>query len=131
MPTYQPIDPDVPIKASVSDMVAFRWKVNGIEADFVLPADNTRLLRVSFDRQCIVRLLEEMPLSTEDDGPVIGLLKEHFAYRMRNAAFERVQSEAWKVSMHGQPEHYRFVTGWTCMDVVSSAQPLFSIVPRT
>ena len=68
-----------------------------------------------------------MPLSTEENGgPNIGLVSEHFAYRVRNAPFERMQSVAWK-EIIGDPKHYQFVTGWACMDVLSNAEPSFNV----
>jgi len=130
MPTYEPIDPGVPLNASASDLAAFRWEANGVKADFVLPGNDDHLLRVSFGLPCIVRLLDEMALSTEaDDGPSVGLVPEHFAYQLRDAAFERMQSVTWVKSV-GPTRHYQFVTGWTCVDVISAAYPLFSIVTR-
>lgn len=39
------------------------------------------MLRVSFDKQCIIRILDEFPLSTEeDDTPNERLASEHFAF---------------------------------------------------
>ncbi len=131
MPTYKPIEPGIRIKASASDLLAFKWETNGIVADFIVPDDNTRALRVSFDRPCIVRLLDEMPLSTEeDDTPVEGLVSDHFAYRLEGARFARMQSETWK-EISGPVTHYQFVTGWGCMDVVSGGQPSFSLIARS
>jgi hypothetical protein len=131
MPSYDPIDIGVPLQASLSDLAAFKWDSGHVTADFVLPGDDPHLLRVSFDKPCIVRLLDEMPLSTEeDDTPNDGLVSEHFAYRLEGAAFGRLQSWAWK-EMTGPVAHYRFITGWACMDVVSSAAPSFAVVPRS
>ncbi|WP_068877687.1 MULTISPECIES: hypothetical protein [unclassified Phenylobacterium] len=130
MPIHYPINASTPIQASRSDLVAFRWRSNGISADFVIPADESRLLRVSFDRQCIVRLLDEMPLSTEeDDGPNEGLVADHFAYRIEGSRFARTQSSAWKETM-GPVSHYQFITGWGCMDVLSGGEPSFAVVAR-
>ena len=131
MPVYRPIDPGISLKASASDLLDFNWRHDGISADFAL-ADE-RLLRVAFDRPCIVRLLDEMPLSTEDDGPVSGLVADHFAYELSGAAFEQLQSEAWKEVwklQSGSVHHFRFITGWGCMDVISPARPTFSVVPE-
>lgn len=131
MPKYEPIEPGIPLKASASDLLAFHWEANGIFADFILPDDAAHALRVSFDRACIVRLLDEMPLSTEqDDTPNEGLLPEHFAYRLEGARFSRLQSQSWK-ELSTPVTHYQFVTGWACMDVLSSASPVFSIVARS
>jgi hypothetical protein len=131
MPKYEPITSGVPLKASASDLIAFRWEANGISADFLIPDDDVHALRVSFDRQCIVRLLDEMPLSTEDDDiPNEGLVPEHFAYRLEGARFARLQSKTWK-EINAPVTHYQFVTGWGCMDVLSGGSPSFSVVPRT
>jgi hypothetical protein len=125
MPLYIPVDIDVQLVASHSDLVAFRWAASGISADFIIPDDPLNVLRVTFAKQCIVRLLDEMPLSTEeDDSPNEGLRHEHFAYKVEGAIFARSQSEAWKLTF-GVPIHWRFVTGWACMDVLSSAEPTF------
>ena len=130
VPRYEPLNVGVSLKASGSDLVAFRWQTNGISADFSLPDDEGRLLRVLFDRPCIVRLLDEMPLSTEEDEtPNEGLVPEHFAYRLDGARFARIQSETWK-EVSGPVAHYQFVTGWACMDVLSGGSPTFLIVAR-
>jgi hypothetical protein len=131
MPIYKPINAGVSIKASASDLLAFQWQTNGIVADFVIPNDEAQMLRVSFDRPCIVRLLDEMPLSTEDDEtPNEGLVPEHFAYRLEGARFANLQSASWK-EISGPVTHYQFVTGWTCMDVLTGSSPTFSIIARS
>lgn len=130
MPRYEAIDAGVSFKASMSDLVAFHWDTNGIEAGFLIPDDERHLVYVRFDRQCIVRILDEMAISTEsDDTPAEGLVPEHFAYRVYEAAFLRMQSEAWK-SLSERTAHYSFITGWACLDVISSAYPDFQIRER-
>ena len=129
MPRYSPIDAGVPFQASRSDLAALKWETNGIAADFLLPGEDY-LLRVSFDRQCIIRILDEMPLSTEeDDTPSEGLMPEHFAYLLEGAAFARLQSRAWK-EVNTPVKHYQFITGWACLDVLTSANPVFFTVRR-
>jgi hypothetical protein len=54
---------------------------------------------------------------------------EHFAYRVHGSSFFDSQSQAWKVAAGGVA-HYRFVTGWACLDVVSSGHPMFETVER-
>lgn len=130
MPKYRPINAGVPPQASRSALADLHWSTNGIVADFVLPDDDARLLRVSFDRQCIIRVLDEMPLSTEeDDTPNEGLVSGHFAYRLEGASFARLQSRAWK-EVNGPVTHYQFVTGWACLDVLTAATPAFAVVLR-
>ena len=65
MPKYEPIDVGLSFKTSLSDLVEFHWDTNGIQAGFAVPGDEGRLLCVSFNRQCIVRILDEMAVSTE------------------------------------------------------------------
>ena len=128
MPTYEAIETGVHLRAVASDLLAFEWKTNGITADFVLPGDDAHALRVSFDRPCIVRLFDEMALSTEEeDSPKEGLVSNHFAYRLEGARFSRLQSETWK-EVSGPVTHYQFITGWGCMDVLSGGTPSFSVV---
>lgn len=87
MPRYEPLDAGVSIEASGSDLIAFQWQTSRIRADFSILGDDTHVLRVTFDRPRIVRLLDEMPLSTEeDDTPNEGMIPEHFAYRLDGAA---------------------------------------------
>lgn len=118
VPRYEPIDAGIPLRASASDLVAFRWETNGITADFLLPDDDAHVLRVSFDQPCIVRLLDEMPLSTEDDDtPNEGRVSEHFAYCVEGARFagtvRAMEGSQWasdalpirhRLGMHGRAE---------------------------
>ena len=130
MPRYIPVDVPVALRASRSDMLAFRWTSGGVEADFAIPSAPAQALRVTFSKPCIVRILDEMPLSTEDDnGPAEGRIGEHFAYRVEGAAFEQSQSWAWKTAL-APVSHWQFVTGGACLDVLSPAAPLFSVAPR-
>lgn len=128
MPRYIPIPLDFSLQASRSDLLHFKWSPDEIAADFILPNHPQHLVRVTFNRQCIVRLVDEMPLSTEiDDTPHMGPVSEHFAYQVEGAAFARMQSNAW-MTQSKQVQHYRFITGWTCMDVVSAAAPSFELI---
>jgi hypothetical protein len=129
MPTYYPLDIGVALRASRSDLIDLRWSAGDITADFELPDRQDQALRVFFDCPCIVRLLDEMPLSTETDNSLdIGRVPEHFAYRVEGANFEAAQSETWKEAI-GPLTHYQFVTGMTCMDVLAKVAPVFTLIP--
>ena len=124
---YFPIDVGVAFDCVRSDILKIDWTVNRLAADFIV--DDARAIRVRFDGSTIVRLLDEMPLSTEDGDPagVEGLVPNHFAYRVEGAVFAATQSEAFKV-VFGPVEHYQFVTGSGCMDVLSGVTPSFDVV---
>ncbi|NPU14936.1 MULTISPECIES: hypothetical protein [Bradyrhizobium] len=127
MPTYFPIDAGVSFACDDSDLLAVNWQRDHLSADFILPGAEKRALRVHFNDATIVRLLDEFPLSTEADTKPEGLASRHFAYRVEGSVFAETQSEAWKLNFH-PASHYRFITGWGCMDVLSKAPPRFEVV---
>ena len=132
MPKYTPI-PHPKIRCSLSDLIELHWLnntpgQNSIDADFVIPDDSSHALRVHFRNLQVLRLLDEMPISTENEETANdGLISDNFAYIVEDASFLRHQSWALKTVMPGL-KHYRFITGWTCMDVLSKDEPEFSIV---
>jgi hypothetical protein len=131
LPRYHPIEVYPEIDRAVSDMLELRWTDDGVVADFIITGDEHQALRVEFRNMVIIRVLDEMPLSTESEmTPKEGLVPDHFAYRVEGAVFEATQSEAWKFTQH-PATHYRFVTGWTCLDVLSAKEPTFQRVKRT
>jgi hypothetical protein len=135
LPKYIPIivegidaDPTTGSFSGLIDLLEFHWGVGGIRASFAIMGRPDAVLHVSFEDQCIVRLLDDTALSTEDeDSPSEGLVPNHFAYLVEGALFFRVQSELFKVT-HPPCAHYRVLTGWTCLDVVTAAEPHFTIV---
>ncbi|GLR93426.1 MULTISPECIES: hypothetical protein [Bradyrhizobium] len=127
MPKYFPIDAGVSFACDESDLLAINWKTDRLSADFILPGVEGRALRVCFDGATIVRLLDEMPLSTERGTKNEGLVSGHFAYRVEGSIFADTQSETWK-RVHHPVCHYEFITGWGCVDVLSKAGPSFEIV---
>jgi hypothetical protein len=69
-----------------------------------------------------------MPLSTEEDIRADeGKISDHFAYRVEGAHFWETQSPTFKFT-HEDVQHFRFITGSTCLDVLASSAPVFSIV---
>jgi hypothetical protein len=127
VPTYFPIDAGPKFDCDASDLLAIDWKRDSLSADFILPGAEGRALRVRFNGATIVRLLDEMPLSTEHGTRNEGLVARHFAYRVEGSIFADTQSEAWK-DVHRPVSHYEFITGWGCMDVLSGVKPSFEVV---
>jgi hypothetical protein len=127
MPTFNPIDSGVNIASSLSTLDRLVLHGRVLEADFYIPEDASKRLRVAFDSVEITRTLDEMPLSTEESEKWIGLEADHFAYEVEDAHFWRSQSPAFRVAVKDL-KHYVFVTGGTCLDVISRHQPTFSVV---
>jgi hypothetical protein len=129
VPKYIAIELSHPIKAVASDLIQLRWKKYALAADFIIPDDSSIALRVEFDRVDVIRLLDEMPISTEhEETPNEGLIANHFAYVVQGASFWNQQSEAFKANLT-TATHYRFITGWTCLDVITTREPRFAVVP--
>lgn len=124
---FYSIDIEIAFDCARSDLVSFHWL--DMAADFRIPDDDKRLLRVSFDADAIVRILDEMPLSTESDPATWeGLVPHNFAYRIEGTAFPEQQSSDWR-EVAGPVKHFRFVTGNGCLDVLTSGGPRFSFLP--
>ena len=127
VPKYHAIEQPLEIKSSLSDLIALAWEDRGIVADFSIPGDEKQALRVYFDKTHIVRILDEMPLSTESEGTKSeGLVSEHFAYIVEDSLFWKSQSEAFKI-VFNKARHYCFITGCTCLDVISDAAPTIGV----
>lgn len=128
VPKYFPIDAGVRFECDKSDLLAIKWGADSLSADFLLPDANRQALRVRFSGATIVRLLDEMPLSTEQQpANSEGLVPGHFAYRVQGATFADTQSEPWK-KVHHPVRHYEFIMGWGCMDVLSGTDPTFEVI---
>jgi hypothetical protein len=111
-------------------MLDFHWiDDRSIVADFTIPRDKSHLFRVRFKRVEVVRLVDEMPLSTEAETSNEGLRADHLAYSVENSSFWLAQSEALRLSVPSL-KHYRFITGWMCLDVISNTAPSFAVIPR-
>jgi hypothetical protein len=127
MPTFKPIDSGISMKCSSSTLDRLVLHGNGLEAEFYISEDASKRLRVTFSHVEITRTLDEMPLSTEETERSVGLVADHFAYEAVDTHFWRSQSSAFKIAAKDL-KHYRFITGWTCLDVISRHPPTFSIV---
>lgn len=107
--------------------MAIRLVAGVVAADFEIPRDPTRALRVMFEGASIVRLLDESAISTEEAWPDQGYVPDQFAYRVEGSRFETSQSSTWKWK-HRPVSQWRFITAGTCMDVLSKSSPTFSLV---
>jgi hypothetical protein len=127
MPNYFPLEAPLKFDCVGSDLLRFDWPDRS--ADFAIPDDEEHILRMWFDADVIVRLLDEFPLSIETDPSASrGLVPHHFAYRVEGASFGENYPQAW-LEAFGPLKHYRFVTGGGCLDVLTSGEPRFAVVP--
>lgn len=72
-----------------------------------------------------------MPISTEPEETANeGLIAEHFAYIVQGASLWNRQSEAFRIA-YKEAKHYRFLTGFYCLDVIAFDEPTFTLVPKS
>ena len=89
-----------------------------------------QVLQIFFPNQCIVRVLDEMAISTETEFERCeGLVADHFAYRVEGDPFVDGQSEMWRI-VREPFEHYRFHTDDSCLNVISANPPSFGLVQK-
>jgi hypothetical protein len=130
MAKYTPLNVPVAFECVNSDMIQCEWRQRRLIADFAIPNDPSNVIRVEFARAHIVRTLDEMPLSTEETSSSgKGLVSNHFAYSVEDALFWRSQSEAFRATKPNA-RHYRFITGWTRLDVIAEEAPEMSVQAR-
>jgi hypothetical protein len=123
---FHPLDVGFAFDGFRSDLASFNWQA--CAADFFVPDDDERLLRISFEGDVIIRILDEFPLSTESDPATWrGLVPHHFAYRVEGAAFPEQQSSVWR-EMMGPINHFQFITGSGCLDVLTAGEPTFKLI---
>jgi hypothetical protein len=126
MPKYLPIDSPVSFECVNSSMMSLLWREGGIVADFAVPQSQD-VLRVRFDRVHVIRVLDEMPLSTETEtSSNEGLIPNHFAYLVKDALFWNSQSPTLYATSPNA-RHYRFITGWACLDVIADSPPTLTV----
>jgi hypothetical protein len=99
------------------DLDRVHWRTSWFAADFAVLRFG--LLRVSFAGEFIVTFLDEVFLAGEQAN---GLVANHFAY-----AVDGFDSSLAK-SFREPPKCFRFLTGFTCMEVLAANAPHFEVV---
>lgn len=123
---YTPIDSGVYWNSDLADLRYFDWQSQ--MAEWAFP-DGKSLVRVWFGAaDLIVRILNEFPLSTENEARERhGLVPHNFAYLVEGDPFLTSQSKVWR-ELNGPVQHYCFLTGNGCMDTITSSTPRFEII---
>lgn len=123
MGVAEPVQPDGGVTARCDGQGTFLW--------FDLWQRPDCVLQVHFPNDCIIRILDDLAISTESEPEQWqGLIADHFAYRVEGDSFERQQSETWR-TINEAAVHYRFHTGESCLNVMSINPPRFALIPKT
>jgi hypothetical protein len=126
---YIPIEMPIKFQINRSNLLKLNYDLQELVADFRIPSDETRLVRVSFEKIETFRVVDEALLSDEHGSvPYEGILDDHMAYEVENGYFKKVQSSLIDLSPTAHKQ-YQFITGWMCLDVISSVAPTILITP--
>lgn len=125
MPIFKPLAHGLSPDDLPSDLDRLVWMRGGLAADFFVREG--RHVRVAFARVEAVRTIDETFTSTEEDEPSVGLIPTNFAYQVEGARFWRSQS-ALLGELKPRLKHFAFLTGWTCLDVLSEQEPEFTLI---
>jgi hypothetical protein len=79
------------------------------------------VLRISFKKAEIYRVVDSLAMLDVETTPIDGKVETyHFGYTVENAAFALQFGE--KIFASEKPmTHYRFITGDSCLDVITSS----------
>ncbi|MFK4768987.1 hypothetical protein [Rhizobium sp. ZW T2_16] len=125
---YIPIDFDINAPATAAEIDRLVMEHDRMtNADkltvFFSIAGRRDLVKLVFPHVVLFRVIEELHLPLEEsDIPRVGAIANHFAYKIQGSPFWAAQREVFETALPGS-EHYRFVTGGQCLDVVSRDQP--------
>lgn len=130
---YVPLDFDLRVPCTAAEMYRLEMvcgpenEGNRLVADFSV-GESSQYVRVDFPHVEIVRVIDEVYIPLEEAAAkVVGHIAGHFAYRIVGSSFWAPQREAFQVYLPGS-EHYLFVTGGSCLDVISRFEPSISWV---
>ncbi|MNH89548.1 hypothetical protein D3C73_420740 [compost metagenome] len=131
---YNPIALDLRIGATSAEIhrlvMSFDQEIGANKLTiYISVAGRSGFVRIAFPHVDIFRVVDDMHLPLEEnDTLTIGHISDHFAYQIEGSPFWAPQREAFEAVLPGST-HYRFVTGGSCLDVISREKPGISWVP--
>lgn len=130
---YEAMEFDLGTGATGADLVRVEMSyqpdlgANELRA-YYLVSGQDNCLKIFFPHVDIFRVIDDMHLPLEEQGiEKVGLLSNHFAYRVQGSPFWAAQCEVFEKSLPGST-HYLFVTGGNCLDVITRDEPCFGWV---
>jgi hypothetical protein len=128
------MDFDLKAGADIADIIRIVMELvsgsNVMKAHFFVPGQSA-LVKVSFLHVDILRVIDDMQLPFEERNiPTTGHVSNHFVYQVEGAPFWAPQQELLQY-LRPDTKHYRFVTGGSCLDVISRHEPVIEWVANT
>jgi hypothetical protein len=121
---YEALEFDLGVPATAADITRVQMSyrphsgANELTA-YISGREQHNHLRVFFPHVDIFRVIDEMHLPLEEhEGLQEGHISNHFAYKIEGSPFWKAQREVFQAALPGSV-HYRFVTGGSCLDVIS------------
>jgi hypothetical protein len=125
---YLPIDFDLTISCTGAEIYRVEMQyneqngANELLAYFAVAGKDT-YVEVCFQHAEIFRVIDEMHAPLEEHSiETTGHVSGHFAYRVEGSTFWAAQRDLFEAIFPGI-QHYRFVTGGYCLDVISKYEP--------
>lgn len=131
---YYPMDFDLQAGAVFADIIRIVMELisgsNVMKAHFFVPGQS-EFVKVYFPHVDIFRVIDDMHLPFEEmDILTTGHVSDHFVFRVEGAPFWASQQELLQ-DLRPETKHFRFVTGGSCLDVISCHEPVIEWVPNT
>jgi hypothetical protein len=131
---YHPIAFDLRIEATSAEIHRLEMSCNAEDGanrltTYISVAGQSGFVRITFPHVDIFRVIDDVQLPLEESDRLrVGHVTNHFAYLIEGSPFWAAQREVFEAVLPGSA-HHRFVTGGSCLDVISREQPEISCVP--
>jgi len=134
MPVFKPIFTGLAIRQDSCDLIDLNWQSPArLCADFSTFSDQSEkssIVRVTFDRCVLARIVEEFVYSLDGDEPDIGIQTSGFAYTVEGSPFLNSLPEAIQASHLNELRQFDFISLNTCLQVISNKPPHFQLVEK-
>ncbi|MBP1848524.1 hypothetical protein J2046_006820 [Rhizobium petrolearium] len=121
MPSYVPMEIEPRFSALDLELARSLWTPAQSFVEYICAKTRSNL-RIAFQKIEIMRIVDDLPLLDLEDEQTSGILQHHFGYVVSDAAFWRANERTIERSVNPMT-HYRFITGNSCVDIISSASP--------
>jgi hypothetical protein len=136
MPIFKPIFTGLTIRQDSCDLVDLNWQGPGrLSADFLTFSDQgekSSMVRVTFDRCVLARIIEEFVYSLDGDEPATGIHTAGFAYAVEGCPLldSHCLPDVIQAASLNELRQFDFISLNTCLQVISNKSPHFQLVEK-
>lgn len=126
MPLYVALEIEPKFNASDLELARTLWTPQQSFLEYIC-AKTRGNLRIAFQKVEIIRIIDDFSTLDLDSTPAKGMVPNHFGYIVTGAAFWNANADTIE-SGERLMSHYRFITGNSCVDIISSATPHYRVL---